>query len=252
LVCDTKASQGIRFDNALVDDATCLYIGSDTDVNGDFYDPDPANIMEYSFLNCMQYFSNNQGARMRGFLSTEPDLQKLIVPNNLYLENEVLTQSHFYGVNATITAENTTVEANANTIFTAGYQVHLKEGFHAKSSSVFQASISDNCNFLENYNSAKKPEEVGIGDKYKNIDDLKVFPNPANEIFNIQASLFNINKVEINLYDIQGKLISREVIKNPANGTLERVINVQNFNSGLYFIDLILDGEARRKKIVVK
>lgn len=81
IICDTKASQNINWDLNLVDDGLCQYIGSDTDVNGDLYDPDPKNIMEYSSLNCTEYFTSEQGARMRGLLASEPDLQKLVVPD---------------------------------------------------------------------------------------------------------------------------------------------------------------------------
>ena len=55
--------------------SSCNYTGSSTDANGDFYNPDPTNIMSYSLNNCRTFFSQDQEDR--------------IIYNHLYTRNNI-------------------------------------------------------------------------------------------------------------------------------------------------------------------
>lgn len=56
LFCDTPADPNISGDV----NSSCIYTGSDTDANGDAYNPDPTNIMSYSRKSCRDNFSAEQ------------------------------------------------------------------------------------------------------------------------------------------------------------------------------------------------
>ncbi|MEY8848457.1 T9SS type A sorting domain-containing protein [Psychroserpens sp. XS_ASV72] len=60
-ICDTPADPTLSYSNVT---SSCVYIGSDTDPNGDFYVPDPTNVMSYSRKPCRTYFSPQQYARI--------------------------------------------------------------------------------------------------------------------------------------------------------------------------------------------
>ncbi len=66
-VCDTPADPRIGFN---VDPITCEWLGSGTDAHGDSYDPDEHIIMSYTSPDCMEYFTDGEGARMRGAIVT--------------------------------------------------------------------------------------------------------------------------------------------------------------------------------------
>ena len=60
-VCDTPADPFLAY---TVDTATCAYIGSGTDENGEPYNPDPSNLMSYAPKVCKAQFSEGQYDRM--------------------------------------------------------------------------------------------------------------------------------------------------------------------------------------------
>lgn len=77
-VNDTPADPHLQFD---VNQSTCEWNSSGTDENGDQYNPDEKNVMSYTDINCMEYFSQGQGERMRNAISTLPYLQQTIASN---------------------------------------------------------------------------------------------------------------------------------------------------------------------------
>lgn len=74
-VCDTPADPNISFNV----DNDCEWTGSGNDANGNPYDPDEENIMAYTDLGCMDYFTDGQGERMRQVIATEQVLQDCLV-----------------------------------------------------------------------------------------------------------------------------------------------------------------------------
>lgn len=83
LCCDTPADPGM---NNQVDQETCTWDELIYDENPDIefvlpYDPDEHNNMSYSHPDCLEYFTQDQGQRMRNAITTESILQACIVPN---------------------------------------------------------------------------------------------------------------------------------------------------------------------------
>lgn len=80
LVCDTPADPpgGLNFN---VNPQTCTWTLSGNDPNGDPYNPDESLIMAYTLPDCMEYFSQGQGQRMRNAIASLPILQNCIVSN---------------------------------------------------------------------------------------------------------------------------------------------------------------------------
>ncbi|HIN39668.1 MAG TPA: hypothetical protein EYM84_05295, partial [Flavobacteriales bacterium] len=60
-ICDTPADPNLTY---LVDGLSCLYIGTETDDNGELYSPDPTNIMSYSQKHCRTTLSAGQYNRV--------------------------------------------------------------------------------------------------------------------------------------------------------------------------------------------
>jgi PKD repeat protein len=66
-LCDTPADPTLSYSNVT---SSCVYIGSDTDANGDTYMPDPSNVMSYSRKECRTLFSPQQYARLYATFQT--------------------------------------------------------------------------------------------------------------------------------------------------------------------------------------
>lgn len=71
--------------------------------------------------------------------------------------------------------------------------------------------------------------------------NFKVFPNPASTEINIQTNI-NIDYVEV--YDVFGKLVLRE-------SKTVNTINVGDFSSGLYLLNIYSEGARIVKKVIV-
>ena len=64
---------------------------------------------------------------------------------------------------------------------------------------------------------------------------IKVFPNPASEVVNIQFEEPVDGEIDVAILDSQGKLIKRETIEY---AMVEKQINLQDFPAGIYYIRL--------------
>ncbi|MBQ8760664.1 MAG: T9SS type A sorting domain-containing protein [Bacteroidales bacterium] len=78
---------------------------------------------------------------------------------------------------------------------------------------------------------------------YENVkSDLMVYPNPANEILNIEIETIPTNNV-LTITDITGRIVLRTtIIDNKSN------IDISNLNAGVYFVAL----DGHRTKLIVK
>jgi alpha-tubulin suppressor-like RCC1 family protein len=78
---------------------------------------------------------------------------------------------------------------------------------------------------------------------------ISVYPNPTNDIVNIDYTLSNSEKITIRITNIQGQIINE--IKVDANsGFQTETINLSNQSSGMYFITLTTENSSFTSKVV--
>lgn len=87
-----------------------------------------------------------------------------------------------------------------------------------------------------------------IPDKYSLYQN---YPNPFNPETNIKFDLPKNGYVDLILYDITGREISKLVEQNLEAGRYNYKFNASNFNSGVYFIRLISNDFSETRKIVL-
>ncbi len=68
--------------------------------------------------------------------------------------------------------------------------------------------------------------------------DLKIYPNPAKGVYNIEYTLLQKTNVGISVYDLAGKLINKTVEKNQGAGIHSMELNLANLPQGVYFVKL--------------
>lgn len=87
---------------------------------------------------------------------------------------------------------------------------------------------------------------LGLNDSI--LSNLKVYPNPASEIINIQSNQL-IDSAKVQLYNLQGQVVINEFIK-----TRNNVISLEliDLNTGIYFIKITSDEESTVKKIIIE
>ena len=89
-------------------------------------------------------------------------------------------------------------------------------------------------------NAEESKKEIAMQPEFS----VSVSPNPAKTFFNLSVnSSDKINPVEVRIFGIDGKLLSRQ--KTSANSTLK--IKAETWNSGLYFLEVI---QAESRKVI--
>ncbi|MBL7921979.1 MAG: T9SS type A sorting domain-containing protein, partial [Bacteroidia bacterium] len=93
-----------------------------------------------------------------------------------------------------------------------------------------------------------KPNLTSVSEITLNNLSIKIYPNPAKEVLflNIEQ-LASPKPVEVKAYNSMGKLIYQTVIKD-AN----TAIDIGQWASGLYVIEIQQEGNRAFKKIIVE
>ena len=81
-----------------------------------------------------------------------------------------------------------------------------------------------------------------------NSNSFTIFPNPAKDEVTIQLESANFGNVKINIYDIQGKAILKDINFETNAST----IDISNLESGLYFVQLNNGIHKQVKKLVIE
>ena len=83
-----------------------------------------------------------------------------------------------------------------------------------------------------------------LGTKSYNNNVFSVYPNPAQHGY-VNISSKNQTKIEVNVYDMMGKLVSQETINN-------NHLDVSALTNGIYIIKISQEGAVASKKLVIK
>ncbi len=254
LLCDTRAAPNFNIDPLIISPSNCQYIGGATDGNGDPYNPDTHNIMSYTLFNCMTEFSPQQGAVMRGFLATFPDLLPTLVPENLTVQNLTLTPIYvpipylpvpqpdlLYKVYGTLTSKDVQSGTNCTLHYIAGDAVIINDGFLSEAGSSFVAEIDENqCNHLTSQNAARGNGDQTVLNDYLSAmaggtstseASMDVFPNPAAN--SITVRFLGSKNVEgvITIVDAMG----RNVYTGSCN-MLAKTLDISALANGMYYV----------------
>jgi hypothetical protein len=82
--------------------------------------------------------------------------------------------------------------------------------------------------------------------------DVNVSPNPATEFANVEVNLNSASKVEVNVYDVMGKLVSANNYGQQASGSHIYKINTSSLPAGVYVFNIQASGSQTTKKVIVK
>ena len=78
---------------------------------------------------------------------------------------------------------------------------------------------------------------------------VELFPNPAREFIFIKKMSGNINSLDIDIMDVNGKLIAKENMKR---NEFEKSVNISMLKSGVYFVKMNIDNRIYYKKLIVQ
>lgn len=91
---------------------------------------------------------------------------------------------------------------------------------------------------------------IGI-DNNTDINELNIFPNPANDVLNIVFNMSEINNVEVKLMNSAGQLVFNEAL-NQFSGNYTKQLNISSLATGNYMLQIVSQNGVSNRKIVVK
>ena len=83
------------------------------------------------------------------------------------------------------------------------------------------------------------------------INDLKIYPNPSNDIFNINFNSMKKQNFDISIYNILGERIFNEYHSNLI-GEFKCSFNLYNFDRSVYFLEISSEQTMINKKLILK
>lgn len=81
--------------------------------------------------------------------------------------------------------------------------------------------------------------------------NLCVFPNPLNEILNINYQLNVNSSVEINLFSMEGKKIETLMQNEQNQGNYSQSFDISHYQSGIYLLEFLQKNQKTLKKIII-
>tara|TARA_B100001758_G_scaffold247581_1_gene266028 strand:- start:918 stop:3626 length:2709 start_codon:yes stop_codon:yes gene_type:complete len=84
----------------------------------------------------------------------------------------------------------------------------------------------------------------------KDLFKLNLFPNPTNDRFSIEITMDKTSKATVLIYDEMGRAIFGEYVKELYFGKNTIELNIGDFKSGIYFVNLKIGDETITKQII--
>jgi len=88
-------------------------------------------------------------------------------------------------------------------------------------------------------------------DNQSNLDELNLYPNPANGMFNMSFTSKEPQDYTLTIVDAKGSTIYEKQL-NAFEGNFKEEYDLSDHDSGLYFFNLVSEKEKLSKKIIVQ
>lgn len=92
----------------------------------------------------------------------------------------------------------------------------------------------------------------GINSSENAIGNMVVYPNPAQTEVNIEVTVEQNNTMNIQIFDLTGKVVFERLNNNIYSGTNNMTVNVSNLKSGVYFIKSTVGQNSKTSRLVIR
>lgn len=93
--------------------------------------------------------------------------------------------------------------------------------------------------------------ETLVDENSLEVENISFYPNPNNGKFNLKFNVDNKGNTEIKIYDINGKEVYNELLKN-FKGNYDKAIDISTEGKGTYFLNITQNGKVLNKKIMIQ
>ena len=94
---------------------------------------------------------------------------------------------------------------------------------------------------------------VGVNEVSTSINNIRLYPNPANEIVNINFNTTKDEEVTINITDVSGRVVKSIETTNYNVGINNVIVDIADLNNGFYFVNIqSLQGRKTSRLLISK
>jgi flagellar hook assembly protein FlgD len=83
------------------------------------------------------------------------------------------------------------------------------------------------------------------------VSQISIYPNPVVSSATVAFDLDKNSNVEMNIYDIQGRVVKTVSRKNLKSGHQTLSVNVNDLNKGTYIVRLVAGSKSATSKFVI-
>ncbi len=88
-------------------------------------------------------------------------------------------------------------------------------------------------------------DNTGV-EEFLSDNNVSLFPNPAVDILNIRFDRYSNELIEMEMYDLTGKIVKKELLTNS-----QSAINIEELQNGVYFVKFINGENYQSQRIVI-
>ena len=142
-------------------------------------------------------------------------------------------------------------ENNWNNVVVNGAPIHTFENLEAYS--VYNLRVQAICeeNNLSEWSNILTATAQGVGIENHLLNSITLYPNPANDVVNVECRMYNVQLEGIEIIDVYGKIV-RTVVETMCTSSLPTRINVSDLATGMYFVRVTTDAGTATKTFVKK
>ena len=87
--------------------------------------------------------------------------------------------------------------------------------------------------------------------EYANVLGVTVYPNPAQELANVNFTMPTTENVAISVYDLAGKMVSNQMVGKLVAGKQNIEVNTSTLDAGIYFVRIAAGNINQTVRIAV-
>ncbi|MBO7494013.1 MAG: T9SS type A sorting domain-containing protein, partial [Bacteroidales bacterium] len=113
----------------------------------------------------------------------------------------------------------------------------------------YEIQVQANCGDgnLSEWSGSITAQTTNVGVEEHLLNSISLFPNPANDVVNVECTMNNVQCLGVEVFDVFGKLINTvNVVDNPTR------INVSGLANGMYFVRVTTDEGTVTKTFIKK
>ncbi len=244
-----------------VQTATDMATAGQNNLNGmglsNFRDSSSANIIggiqvnDASNYGCTDMYVSSAGTGATQYgasvnvLDYRMDKQFTVVPTNVVTGSSTIT---FYFTEAEVAGWETATGNSRTALYVV--KDNGSEEVQACSIGAFGSDVTLTASFATGIDGVFSfARQQSLGTENFELTGVTLYPNPNNGVFNLSLNAASGN-VKVEVFDTRGRLILNKSISG--NGMVNETINLQDVQSGIYFVN-IQDGSRKiTKKIIVE